>query len=82
MIWPFNSPESDQPDWDVWQHVDDVDLSPDYRHVDVDLYYRMGEKEKAQDVARQLRPMHVTVGAADPSEVELHRIRDALEGTD
>lgn len=70
-------PTENTDDFDVWEYVDDVDLTPTYRHVDVDLYYRIGDIEKAQEVARQLRPIRVTVGSDDEiTDRELRRVRE------
>ena len=80
-MWPFSS-NDDSDDFDVWEHVDEIDLTPEYRHVDVDLYYRMGEVEKAQEVARELRPIRVTVSGGELSDKELRRVREKFTEVD
>lgn len=58
---------------------DDVTIT-EYRHLDVDLYYRMGEKEKAQEIARRKRP--VVVGFPDDYEIDDAKLRRVCKSFD
>ena len=81
-MWPFSNDDNNDSDFPDRYGMTDVDLAPDARHVDVAILYGLGQEERAQHLACQLRPAKHYVGLPDGDGVDdmtLRRVRDEFK---
>ena len=79
MTWPFGTDDggSSEPPHTPSHNIK---IGPDARHIDVAILWGLGMKNRAQHLARELRPKRVVVGSNSTlNDTEIRRVRGRLQ---